>query len=59
MEQGHKRVLNEKIAEAVETIKAYCETRTDCEGCCLYNDEWCFFAMYDLPCDWTFSSNAL
>jgi hypothetical protein len=52
MEQGYERVLTEQIAEAMVTIKAYCETRKDCEECCLYRDEYCFFALCDVPCDW-------
>ena len=44
--------MNEKITEAMEIIKAYCEEQNGCEGCYFDRCDSCFFALCDLPCDW-------
>ena len=47
--------MNDKLKDAFKTIIEYCKLKDSCwNGCPFFDEEVevCFFAMYDLPCDW-------
>ena len=51
-----KKIKEDKINKAVETLKGYCEKHSFCESECRFYDkktDECVFEKGKIPCDWS------
>lgn len=48
--------MNDKVKEAVETLKDFCKMRNTCDGCYFFDNgnDCCVFMFNEIPCDWEF-----